>query len=104
MILKLVTIAMHIYKCTDLSYIGTLREVLEYVNSLTHKWFHLGLSLRLSYATLKGIGHDIQRDHMTVMIQKWLGVTGERKPTWRYLALALHCPLVKEKDVAYQIE
>ena len=84
------------------------------VHSLNHKWFHLGLSLGLSYSTLKSIEashhYDIG-DHMTDMLQKWLEGVDEdtakefRGPSsWRSLALALDCPLVREHQVALNIK
>ena len=93
---------------------GSVREVAGYVQDLSHKWFHLGLSLGLRYPTLKNIEashhHDVG-DHMTDTLLKWLrgadqeatgGVRGP--PSWRSLALALDCPLVKESQVARKIQ
>ena len=92
----------------------SVREVAAYVQDLSHKWFHLGLSLGLRYPTLKNIEashhHDVG-DHMTNMLLKWLkGVDLEttRKvrgpPSWKSLALALKCPLVREFQVAKRIQ
>ena len=91
-----------------------MREVKEYVHDLEHKWFHLGLSLGLRYPTLKNIEashHQDIGDRMTDMLVKWLngvdlettkGVSGPR--SWRSLALALDCPLVRERTVADKIQ
>ena len=86
----------------------SLREVAEYVGDLNHKWFHLGLSLGLRYSTLKNIEashhHDVG-DHMTDNIKSWLDGKGVRgPPSWRSLALALDCPLVRGRQVAHRIE
>ena len=93
-----------------------VREVKEYVHVLNHKWFHLGLSLGLHYSTLKNIETSHYQDvgdHMTDMLAKWLngvdlettidkGVSGPR--SWRSLALALDCPLVRERTAALKIQ
>lgn len=86
----------------------------QYVLSLNRKWFHLGLSLGLSYSTLKNLGaspnsYDVG-DLMTSMLQKWLkgvdlNTTRVRgPPSWRSLALALNCPLVGESQVARDVQ
>jgi hypothetical protein len=91
---------------------GSVREVTGYVQDLSHKWFHLGLSLGLRYPTLKNIGashhHDVG-DHMTDMLLKWLRGADRTErvrgpPSWRSLALALNCPLVRESQVARNIQ
>jgi len=83
-----------------------------YLLNLNHKWFHLGLSLGLGYHTLKNIHYNVDGDHMTNMLQKWLrgvdlettteGVRGAL--SWRALALALDSPLVREGQVACKIK
>ena len=91
----------------------SLSAVWKCVNVLKRKWFHLGLSLGLCYHTLKNIEashHDDVGDHMIDMLRKWLkgvdlettkGVRGQ--PSWRSLAQALDCPLVREGHVARQV-
>ena len=76
-----------------------------------HKWFHLGLSLGLHYSTLKDIeaSHFLGvENHMTNVLQKWLNeidrVSERGPPSWRSLALALDCPLVREHQVARSIQ
>ena len=74
------------------------------------KWFHLGLSLELQYSTLKNIEfycRQHEENYMTNMLQKWLNgvdcVSERGPPSWRSLALALDCPLVREHQVARSI-
>ena len=85
-------------------------RVVELTQDLNHKWFHLGLSLGLRYPTLKSIEashhHDVG-DHMTDMLHKWLKGIGQKTrgpPSWRSLAHALDCPLVREHVVARKIK
>ena len=99
----------HLYSDPD-----SVKEVKEFVKDLEHKWFHLGLSLGLRYPTLKIIEashHANVGDHMTDMLAKWLngvdpettrGVSGPR--SWRSLASALDCPLVRERTAALEIQ
>lgn len=88
---------------------------MEYMHDLNHKWFHLGLSLGLRYPTLKNIEasphHCDIGDYMKDTLLKWLeGVDLEttmavRGPhSWRSLALALDCPLVKESKLACRMQ
>ena len=82
-------------------------EVFDYVHDLSRKWFHLGLSLGLRYPTLKNIEashhHDVG-DHMTDIIKSWLDGKGVRgPPSWKSLAQALNCPLVRENQLAQKI-
>jgi hypothetical protein len=90
--------------------IESLRDIAEYVRDSYHKWFHLGLSLGIRYATLKEIectpGHHQLEDYALDMLQKWLRSahleTGP--PSCRSLAQALDCPLVREHKQAQKIQ
>ena len=85
---------------------NSLNHVKYVLSSSNKMWFHLGLSLGLSYPTLTNIEanhhYDIG-DHMTDMLKEWLnGII--HPPSWRSLAIALDCPLVREHHIALDIK
>ena len=110
-----ISYSVHVYSITSLPPLpegsDSLGAIAAYVLDVSHKWFHLGLSLGLRYPTLKNIeashSHEGVEGHMTSVLQRWLrGVSIENTaasgctrgvPSWRALALALDSPLVKEQ-------
>ena len=89
---------------------NSVSETLNYIHTLMYKWFHLGLSLGLHYSTLKCIeaSHHLGVENQINVLQKWLNevdyVSERGPPSWRSLALALDCPLVREHQVACSIQ
>ena len=89
-----------------------LGEVMVYTSTLNHKWFHLGLSLGLSYSTLKCIEASHHYDvgsHMTDVLLQWLRnvdhvlIESAKPPSWGALVLALESNLVRERPTAQRV-
>ena len=71
-----------------------LRDMLECLWCIRHKWKNLGLALGFDSTTLEVIEKDHPRDTdgcFTEVLKEWLH-TG--KTSWRILVKALHSPLV----------
>ena len=71
-----------------------------------HDWFHLGLSLRLSYYTLKMIEADHRqatRQCLTEMLTASLDMRDSTAPSWQALVCALSSPIINKREVATAI-
>ena len=81
----------------------SLRAILDSISTLTAEWFKLGVTLGLSYDTLKTIESDHRGDAhrcLTEMVIAWLQLKDNSQPSWRSLASALSSPSVGRVEIA----
>ena len=84
--------------------VDSLREVLEEVASVSHKWYNVGLQLGLPSGTLETIKYQYSDAPtcMREMLIHWLKGT-DPPPTWEALADALESRTVDEAQLAQQL-
>ena len=85
----------------------SLIDVLMQLVPITHKWFDLGLVLRLKSHTLKKIKAENPGDIdgcKREMMENWLNGVDGCTPSWKSLADALRHKLVNRDDIALNIE
>ena len=78
-----------------------LKDLLEELVKISHKWYDLGVHLELEEGTLKTIksNHpENARRCLSEMLSTWL--KAEPRATWRTLCAALHSETVDEKELA----
>ena len=86
----------------------SLRTILDSISTLTAEWFNLGVTLGLSYDTLKIIesnytGSGDARRCQTEMVIAWLQMKDNSQPSWQSLASALSSPSVGRIEIATMI-
>ena len=94
------------------SFIGTeflgpddLCDVLEAIFTVKHKWYYIGLKLRIPHHTLDDIETNKANttDCLTEMLKRWLSSTSP-PPTWSGIIQALSSVSVGEKRLAEGIK
>ena len=83
---------------------GDLRAVLDAIYTVRHKWYYIGLELKIPYHTLDPIKAQCPNnieDCLTEMLKQWLSSTSS--PTWSDLVQALSSGPVGEKRLAEEI-
>lgn len=83
---------------------GDLCDVLEALSEVKHKWYYIGLKLRILHHTLDDIkaNEGSTSDCLTGMLKRWLSNTSP-PPSWSDLIQALSSTLVGEKGIAEKI-
>ena len=95
-----------VYYVSNHSAEDSLRNILDSISTLTAEWFNLGVTLGLSYDTLKTIECNYPRDArrcMTEMVIAWLQMKDNSQPSWKSLASAVGSPSVKRIEIANMI-
>ena len=81
-----------------------LRAVLDAIYTLRHKWYYIGLELKIPYHTLDAIKAQCPNNIencLTEMLKQWLSSTSS--PTWSGLVQALSSAPVGEQRLAEEI-
>ena len=82
-----------------------LCDVLSAIYTVRHKWYYIGLKLKIPFQTLNVIRtehRDNTTDSLTEMLQKWL-TSISPPPTWSDLVQALSSAPVGEQRLAEEI-
>ena len=83
---------------------NSLGTIVDTIHTLTAQWFNLGVTLRLSYNSLRAIESNFPRDSLrclTEIVQLWL--QNSSHPSWRGLVSALRSPSLNRIDIADRI-
>ena len=88
-------------KVQNLNQKPKLKDLLEELVKISHKWYDLGVRLELEEGTLKTIksNHPENAQHrLSEMLSTWL--KAEPRATWHTLCAALRSETVDEKELA----
>ena len=84
----------------------SLRALLNELHPVRASWYNIGLELDIPYTTLDCFkqSYSDQLELMREMLKHWLKTAVDPHPTWEAVVRALRSPIVKEMNVAAQLE
>ena len=83
-----------------------LKDVLNYLNEASDKWYQIGIQLQVPSFKLKSIQKDCQTDadRLMQMVDHWFDNAPKEERTWEEVISALISPSVERRSVAYKVK
>ena len=80
-----------------------VRALMNELIAIAHKWFNIGIQLRIDYHILKGFEQQYKDNPsrcLLEMLHYWLNGNGKSCVKWETIIEALRSPLVSESGIA----